>query len=115
MFKNQFSSRSNHSTIQAVLSITDKIQQAIENKKYSCGIFLDLSKALDTVDHGILLQRLECYGIRGIAKNWFESYLSGRKQYISIGNTNSWGICHFWCSSRQCTGTLVISSVHKRF
>ena len=80
---------SNHSTIQAVLSITDKIQQAIENKKYSCGFFLDLSKAFDTVDHVILLQKLECYGIRGIVKNWFESYLCDRKQYVSIGNTNS--------------------------
>lgn len=77
LFKNQFGFRSNHSTIQAVLSFTDKIQQAIENRKYSCGILiLDLSKAFDTVDHGILLQKLECYGIRhviGIAKNWFES------------------------------------------
>jgi hypothetical protein len=89
LFKNQFGFRSNHSTIQAVLSITDKIQQAIENKKYSCGIFLDLSKAFDTVDHVILLQKLECYGIRGIVKNWFESYLCDRKQYVSIGNTNS--------------------------
>ena len=65
MFKNQFGFLSNHSTIQAVLSMTDKIQQAIESKKYSYGIFLDLSKAFDTVDHGILLQKLECYGIRG--------------------------------------------------
>jgi hypothetical protein len=89
LFKNQFGFRSNHSTIQAVLSITDKIQQAIENKKHSCGIFLDLSKAFDTVDHVNLLQKLECYGIRGIVKNWFESYLCDRKQYVSIGNTNS--------------------------
>ena len=69
LFKNQFGFRSNHSTIQAILSITDKIQQAIENKKYSSGIFLDLSKAFDTVDHKILLEKLECYGICGIVKN----------------------------------------------
>ena len=47
--------------------ITDKIQRAIEAKLYSCGIFLDLSKALDTVNHSILLANLERYGIRGIA------------------------------------------------
>ena len=46
--------------------ITDKIQRAIENKLYSCGIFLDLSKACDKVDHSILLVKLERYGIRGL-------------------------------------------------
>ena len=89
LFKNQFGFRSNHSTIEAILSITDKIQHMIENKKYSCGIFLDLSKAFDTVDHKIILEKLECYRICGIVKNWFESYLSDRKQFVSIGNINS--------------------------
>ena len=62
----QFGFRSHHSTIQAVLSIIDKIQEAIEDRKYSCGIFLDLSKAFDTVNHNILLQKFEHYGIRVI-------------------------------------------------
>ena len=54
--ENQFGFRSNCSTIQAILLIADKIQRAIENKKISCGIFLDLSKAFDTVDHTILIK-----------------------------------------------------------
>ena len=56
---------------QASMLITGKIQRAIENKLYSCGIFLDLSKAFDTVAHSILLAKLEHYGIRGLPNEWF--------------------------------------------
>ena len=62
--ENQFGFRSGRSTIQATMLITDKIQRAIEEKLYSCGIFLDLSKAFDTGDHSMLLAKLEHYGIR---------------------------------------------------
>jgi hypothetical protein len=77
--ENQFGFRSGYSTVQAVMLITDKIQKAVENKQYSCGIFLDLNKAFNTVNHDILITKLEHYGIRGIAKDWFKSYLSNRK------------------------------------
>ena len=63
LYSKQFGFRSQHSTIQAVLSIIDKIQ-GVENRKYSCGVFLDLSKAFDIMNHNILLQKLEHYGIR---------------------------------------------------
>ena len=75
LFHGHFGFRSNHSTNHAILLITDKIQKAFERKLYSCGIFLDLSKAFDTVNHDILLKKLENCGIRGIAKQWFCSYL----------------------------------------
>ena len=65
------------------------MQKAIEDSEYSCGIFLDFSKAFDTVNHEILITKLEFYGIRGIVKDWFTSYLSNRKQFVSLGNTQS--------------------------
>ena len=87
--ENQFGFRNNRSTTQAILMIADKIQRAIENKMISCGIFLDLSKAFDTVDHRILLTKLDNYGIRGIANDWFRSYLDNRKQFVTLGNISS--------------------------
>ena len=87
--ENQLGFRSGRSTIQATMLITDKIQRAIEEKLYSCGIFLDLSKAFDTVDHSILLAKLEHYGICGIANDWFLSYLTNRQQFVSINNSES--------------------------
>ena len=89
LFSNQFGFRSTHSTTHANVLIVDKTQRAIEREEFSCGIFLDLSKTFDTVDHTILLKKLEYYGVRGIAKDWFCSYLSNRKQFVSVGNYKS--------------------------
>lgn len=89
LYDKQFGFRANHSTTFATLLITDRIQKAIEDGQYSCGIFLDFSKAFDTVCHSILLSKLNHYGIRGIAKEWFVSYLCNRKQSVSIGASKS--------------------------
>ena len=72
-FNDQFGFRANHSTTQAILLITDKIQNSIEKKLFSCGIFLDLSKAFDTINHDILIQKLEYYGIKELPGEWFRS------------------------------------------
>ena len=83
--------------------IIDKVQKAIEDRDYSCGIFLDFSRVFDTVNHEILLLKLEFYGIRGIVKDWFTSYLSNWKQLVSLGNTQSGkvniscGVPQGWC------------------
>ena len=73
LYENQLGFRPKHSTIHAILLIIDKIQMAIEDSKFSCGIFLDFSKAFDTVNHFILLKKHSFYGIRGPAHNWFQS------------------------------------------
>ena len=56
----------------------------LEKTEIGCGIFVNLQKAFDTVEHDILLSKLEHYGIHGLANEWFKSYLSNRKQYVSI-------------------------------
>ena len=63
LFKNQFGFRKNNSSIFALLQITEKIRESIDKGKYGCGIFIDLRKAFDTVNHQILLQKLDHYGI----------------------------------------------------
>ena len=64
---NHYGFRENHSTYMSLLTMLDQISQEMYNKMYSIGLFLDLSKAFDTIDHHILLQQLANYGIRGNA------------------------------------------------
>ena len=89
LFDKQCGFRQDHSTQYAMLSIIDKIQSAIDNRSTSCGIFLDVSEAFDTVNHDILVKKLEYYGVRGIVKDWFVSYLNDRRQVVSINNVTS--------------------------
>ena len=85
----QFGFRTNHSTEISLLHIIERIQKSLDNGQVACGIFLDLQKAFDTVDHSILLAKLRYYGIRGKVYDWFKSFLSDRSQYVSIGNVKS--------------------------
>ena len=89
LYKYQFGFRKHHSTIQALIEIVDNIITNLEDNKHVAGLYLDLSKAFDTVDHTILLHKLNHYGCRGTALNWFKSYLCNRKQYTKINETIS--------------------------
>ena len=89
LHENQYGFRKISSTHLALLSFIDKVIQAIEKGECAIGIFLDFSKAFDTVDHDILLDKLDHYGIRGCALSWFKSYLSCRTQYVTYNGNES--------------------------
>ena len=89
IYRHQFGFRTKHSTRHALIDITETIRKALDDKKFACGIFVDLQKAFDTVNHEILLKKLSHYGIRGVSNDWFVSYLTKRVQYVSIYGFNS--------------------------
>ena len=84
----QYGFREKRSTEHAILDTINQIENNMDNKMYSCGIFIDLKKAFDKVDHLILLQKLDHYGVRGVINIWFASYLHGRQQTTQIGVKN---------------------------
>ena len=81
LFKSQYGFREKHSTRHAVIDIVNIIQNNMDLELFTCGIFLDLKKAFDTVNHS---KKLNHYGIRGIINDWFFSYLLGRSQVTEI-------------------------------
>ena len=101
----QFGFRAKHSTNHALISITDTIKESIDNNKLGCEVFLDFRKAFDAVNHKILLEKLQHYGTRGMAFNWFQSYLSNRKQFVEVNGTSS-DVLDVMCGSH------IISHLH---
>ena len=89
IFEHQFGFQKNNSTEHAIIDLYHKIVNAIEKHEKPCCIFLDFAKAFDTVNHEILLKKLEHYGIRGVALNWIKSYLTNRQQCTQIAQTRS--------------------------
>ena len=85
----QFGFRKSHSTSHAIISLVEKINNALDSGKILIGVFLDLKKAFDTVNHKILLDKLFIYGIRGNILKWFKSYLNERQQYVNFQGTES--------------------------
>lgn len=86
---NEFGFRAKHSTYMAIMHLVDKINTAVDQDKTTLGVYLDLSKAFDTIDHNILLYKLEHYGFRGVVNDWFTDYLQGRKQYVNYNGIKS--------------------------
>ena len=80
--KSQYGFRANYSTQLALIDLVDKISSSLDKCNHTVGIFVDLSKAFDTIDHEILLSKLNRYGIRGTALEWFKNYLTDRKQFV---------------------------------
>ena len=89
IYERQFGFRSNYSTNHALLSITERIKGLVDSGNYVCGVFVDLEKAFDTVNHTILCEKLKFYGFRGKLNNLIQSYLSDRNQYVSINGFES--------------------------
>ena len=85
LYSSQYGFRKGHSTQHAILDIVNAIQINMNQGLFSCGVFIDLKKAFDTVDHNILLDKLNHYGFRGIINDWFSSYLNNRMQSTQIG------------------------------
>ena len=84
VYPKQFGFQKGHSPDHALLQLVDQIYESFEHKEYTIGVFIDLSKAFDTVHHNILLKKLEIYDIPDTHLQWFRNYVSNRKQYIQF-------------------------------
>ena len=96
----QFGFRQQYSTSHALINITENIRKALDDGNIGCGVFVDLQKAFDTINHQILLAKLNYYGIRAVSNDWFKSYFSTRNQYVSINEYQS-GLAALNCDVSQ--------------
>ena len=85
----QYGFRAGRSTTQAVMNHLDYVYECLDRGSVVLSIFIDFSKAFDCIDHELLLKKLEMYGIRGVTRQWFQSYLHDRSQYVQVGDKSS--------------------------
>ena len=103
LYRYHFGFRQHYSTNLALITLDDKITESLQKGECVLRVFLDFSKAFDTLNHTILLDKLYLYGIRGTTLDWITNYLSNRKQYVIFNNTKSdkktyysWGSTGFY-------------------
>ena len=89
LYNKQFGFQNNNSTEHAIIQLINDISNAFDKGEFTLGVFMDLSKAFDTVDHAILQEKLKYYGIKSNTLNWFKSYLYDRKQFISFNDKST--------------------------
>uniref|UniRef100_A0A3Q3BKX6 Reverse transcriptase domain-containing protein n=1 Tax=Kryptolebias marmoratus TaxID=37003 RepID=A0A3Q3BKX6_KRYMA len=96
----QYGFKSRNSTSMAIMDLIEQITAAVDQKQYCVSVFVDLKKAFDTINHTILLEKLNRYGIRGTALQWVSSYLENRKQFVQVNDTRS-ELCNITCGVPQ--------------
>ena len=87
-YNSQYGFRSKHSCENTICELVGHVVKGHEKKEHTAAIFLDLSKAFDTLNHKLLLQKLELYGIRGTPLNWCTSYLNNRHMHVKYQGDN---------------------------
>ena len=101
LYNRQFGFQKANSTDHAIIQLADQLIESFNNNKFTIGVFIDLSKAFDTVDHQILLKKLKHYGVVGNNLKWFQSYLSNRKQFIKFNQTEETNTLNIKCGVPQ--------------
>ena len=120
IYSGQYGFRNKHSTENAISELLGRVIKGLEHNRHTISVFLDLSKAFDTLNHRILLDKLERYGIRGIALEWFNSYLLNRKMRSKCTPDSSRGTeysdyydINYGTPQGSCLGPLLFFSIHK--
>ena len=112
-YHSQYGFREDHSTELAALELVDRIHLDLDKRKYPIAIYMDLSKAFDTLDHNILLNKLKYYGVKNTELSWFQSYLTERSQYVEINGITSNVFYFHWCTTGVNIGSTSFPNIHE--